>query len=99
MHWPVWMFGPRRSGSASFFGISAIVLLGALSASGQQVSVFVSSKAGNRLTPKDLLQFQPQREGRGSAFQINDAVTYQKIDGFGASFQDCLLYTSPSPRD
>jgi glucosylceramidase len=88
MHWQVSMFIPKRSGSASFFGISAIVLLGALSVSGQQVSVCVSSKAGNRLTPQDLLQFQSRREGKASAFQINEAVTYQKIYGFGASFQE-----------
>jgi glucosylceramidase len=103
MHWPVSMFGPRRSGGARLFGSLVIVLLGALSASGQVAKVLVSSKAGNRLTPKDLVRFEPQGTIRGHCWHIDEAVTYQKIDGFGASFQEagaiCLNSLGPAEQE
>lgn len=51
----------------------------------QMVKIQRSSKAGDRLSAKPELQFSEARPAEGSTFEINDAVEYQKIDGFGAS--------------
>lgn len=53
----------------------------------QTVKIHVSSKAGDRLSAKPDLQFSEARPAEGSTFEINDAVEYQKIDGFGASLK------------
>jgi len=47
----------------------------------QTVKVHVSSKAGDRLTPKADLQFTDAKPTIGATFQINDSVKYQKMDG------------------
>ncbi len=53
----------------------------------QQVRIYVSSQAGDRLTPKPAEKFKATARGSGPAtFTIQDATRYQKIDGFGASF-------------
>jgi len=97
------MFVPKRSGGARFLGVFAIVLLGALSVSGQDVRFFVSSKSGNRLTSKDLVQFRPQGTIKGPYWHIDEAVTYQRIDGFGASFQEagmiCVNSLEPAEQE
>jgi glucosylceramidase len=85
--------------------LSSFILLGICSstASGQQVKVYVSSLAGDRVTPKPVLQFVPQPEGDDAAFRINDTVAYQKIVGFGASFLEagmiCLNSLEPSEQE
>ena len=53
---------------------------------GQEVKVYVSSVAGDRVTPKPVLRFGLQPKGDGAVFRINDVVAHQKIVGFGASF-------------
>ena len=58
---------------------------------GQNVRVIVSSQAGDRLTPKPRLHFGGKAEVTGLTFTINDDVTYQKIDGFGASILEAGL--------
>ncbi len=62
----------------------------ALALQAQQVSVYVTSKAGDRLTAKPTLKFS---EGgvQGAAFRINPDVRYQRIDGFGASLLEAGL--------
>ncbi len=51
----------------------------------QQVSSFVTSKAGDRLSAKPGLSFHAAGKSEAS-FQINDTVHDQEIVGFGASF-------------
>lgn len=59
----------------------------------QTVQIHVSSKAGDRLSAKPDLQFSETKPAAGSTFEINDAVEYQKIDGFGASIMEAGLIT------
>src|SRR5579863_8456180 len=63
-----------------------ILLASVLSAWGQQVSVLVTSKAGDRLASKPALHFHPEPDRNLAGFRIDDSVVYQRIDGFGASF-------------
>ena len=53
-------------------------------ARGQEVQVYVTSRAGDRIASKPALQFKAPAAA-GAAFRINDAAALQKIDGFGAS--------------
>jgi O-glycosyl hydrolase len=69
------------------FGFSAQAL------NAQTVKVHVSSKAGDRLTPKVDLQFTDAKSTVGATFQINDSVKYQKMDGFGASLMEAGIIT------
>jgi glucosylceramidase len=62
-------------------------------ASAQIVKVHVSSKAGDRMAAKPDLQFADAKPTSGATFQINDAVKYQKMDGFGASIMEAGLIT------
>ena len=59
----------------------------------QMVKIHVSSKAGDRLSPKPDMQFTDAKLAEGSRFEVNDAVEYQKIDGFGASIMEAGLIT------
>ncbi len=59
----------------------------------QTVKIHVSSKAGDRLSAKADLQFSETKASAGNTFEINDAVEYQKIDGFGASIMEAGLIT------
>jgi glucosylceramidase len=65
----------------------------------QEVQTFVSSKAGDRITPKPALHFEPDREPSLAKFEIRENVSYQKIDGFGASFLEAgLICLNSLPR-
>jgi glucosylceramidase len=72
-------------------------------ASGQVVTVYVSSKAGDRLARKNPLRFQGKAPGKKSSFQIDPAVKYQRIVGFGASFLEagliCLNSLAPAEQE
>lgn len=59
----------------------------------QTVKLHVSSKAGDRITVKPDVQFSDFKHTQGATFEINDAVKYQKIDGFGASFMEAGIMT------
>ncbi|MFZ2084011.1 MAG: hypothetical protein WAU92_05920, partial [Candidatus Sulfotelmatobacter sp.] len=69
----------------------------------QDVKRFVSSKAGDRITPRPVLHFQQDQDPSAVKFEIDDDITYQKMDGFGASFLEagliCLNRLSPSGRE
>ena len=56
----------------------------------QEVTVYVSSKAGDRLSAKKPLRFEPA-SAKSSDFRIDDSVKYQTIAGFGASFLEAGL--------
>jgi len=70
---------------AMFFLMSCVATVA------QDVQRFVSSKAGDRISPKPLLRFEQNRRPSSVKFEINEDVTYQKIDGFGASFLEAGL--------
>ena len=53
---------------------------------GQEVAVYVTSKAGDRLAPKSPLHFVEKSARLESGFRLDDTTAHQKIDGFGASF-------------
>jgi glucosylceramidase len=59
----------------------------------QTVKVHVSSKAGDRLTPRADLQFADIKPDGGLTFRIDDSKKYQTIDGFGASIMEAGIIT------
>ena len=67
------------------------------SAGAQTAKVVVSSLAGDRLSVKPDLKFSvavPSAKTRRTVtFEINDAVKFQKIDGFGASLMEAGIIT------
>ena len=71
--------------------IAVFLLMSCVASVAQNVQIFVSSKAGDRITRKPILRFERDRDPRAANFEIDDLVTYQKIDGFGASFLEAGL--------
>ena len=71
--------------------LSLLVCLGALSALGQEVKLYVSSKAGDRLTAKPSLKFESAAKANVPVFHIAAANKLQKMVGFGASFLEAGL--------
>jgi glucosylceramidase len=63
----------------------------AVTATAQEVQLFVSSSVGDRLAAKPTLYFGPNTGAEVTQFEINDRVTYQRIDGFGASLLEAGL--------
>lgn len=59
----------------------------------QTAKIYVSSKAGDRLSSKPDLRFTDTKPASGATFQINDVVKLQTIDGFGASIMEAGLIT------
>lgn len=55
------------------------------------MNLFVSSKAGDRISAKPELQFSDQPSTGVPTFEVNDATSYQKINGFGASLLEAGL--------
>src|SRR2546422_6332956 len=88
--------------AAAVLGAFALAVL-TIPARGQEVKVFVSSKGGDRLAPKTSLRFEARPGNKQSAYRIDDGKTYQKIDGFGASFLEaglvCLNSLDPSEKE
>lgn len=44
----------------------------------QDVQRFVSSRAGDRISPKPVPQFEPDRDSATVNFEIDEAVTYRR---------------------
>jgi len=68
---------------------------------GQTVKVYVSSKAGDRLSAKPDLQFSEAMTASGAIFLMNESVKFQRIDGFGASILEAgliVLNTLPAAQ-
>lgn len=55
------------------------------------VTVHISSKAGDRIARKASIQLQPAASVGAVVFRIDDAATLQRIDGFGATFLEAGL--------
>jgi glucosylceramidase len=68
---------------------------------GQQVTVYLSSKAGDRLARKNPLNFEVKAPGAMPTFQIEATQKYQTVVGFGASFLEAglLCINSLPPED
>ena len=79
------------------------LLMSCAAAVAQDVRRFVSSKAGDRISPKPVLQFAPGGDSATVNFAIDENVRYQKMDGFGASFLEagliCLNRLPPAKRE
>ena len=52
----------------------------------RDVIVHITSKAGDRITPKAPLHFQPAKSAAAISFRIDDTASRQRMDGFGATF-------------
>ncbi len=66
----------------------------------QEVKVFVSSQAGDRMSSKPALQFEKKAGVKAPVFTINEDVKFQKIDGFGASLLEAgLICINSLPAD
>jgi glucosylceramidase len=97
-------FEAEEMSTGCLAAVLAIFLLTSCAATvAQDVQRFVSSKAGDRITPKPALRFEPDRDPSTVKFEIDEDVTYQKIDGFGASFLEagliCLNSLPPGERE
>jgi glucosylceramidase len=88
-------------------GVSLRILCGSTLLLGcafaQDVQIYVSSKSGDRLATKPFAHFQEQSQGAGVKFEINDAIGYQKMEGFGASLLEagliCLNDLPPAEQE
>jgi glucosylceramidase len=83
--------------------LAIFLLMSCALTAAQDVHRFVSSKAGDRITPKTVIRFEQNRDASTVNFEINDGITYQKMDGFGASFLEagliCLNSLPASERE
>jgi glucosylceramidase len=82
-------FPALRSGLLLF----ALVVIGARPVPAQDVNLYVSSKAGDRIARKPTARFVPAAESASTdaTFNVDDNVTFQRMDGFGASFLEAGL--------
>ena len=78
---------------ARCLGLLGIAFVATVAANAQTARVYVSSEAGDRLAAKPEVRFTDQKPPAGPTFEINEAVRFQKIDGFGASFMEAALMT------
>ena len=60
-------------------------------ASGQEVKVYVSSKAGDRLRAKPMARFEQQKPATSPVFHIATGNMLQQMVGFGGSFLEAGL--------
>lgn len=65
---------------------SLLLTVSLLPAFGQDVKVYVSSSAGDRITQKPALRFVLDTQMEKPGFRLDESVVHQKIVGFGASF-------------
>ena len=85
---------------ARCLGLLGMVFAATVAANAETARVYVSSEAGDRLAAKPEVRFTDKKPPAGPTFEINEAVRFQKIDGFGASFMEAGLMTlNTLPRD
>lgn len=78
-----------RGGTWVFIILTVSMFLPVVKARGQEVKVYASSAAGNRLAAKPPLLFGSKvqaGQAHPATFHIDENVKYQKMLGFGASF-------------
>ncbi len=70
---------------------------------GPEVSVYISSLEGDRLTRGNSVNFSKKKSESLPALEVNEGIQYQKIDGFGATFNEagmiCLNSLLPEAQD
>src|SRR4029077_16443930 len=67
--------------SRNCFSLVAFLVVFSVFSLAQQVQVYVSSRAGDRIALKPSLHFGQGGSPTEFKFEINDSVPYQKIDG------------------
>lgn len=77
---------PRRTELGHFRRAMLVLSLCAGSLMATDVSIHVSSKAGDRITLKARLKLQPAESAGPTSFRIDDKASLQRMDGFGATF-------------
>ena len=89
-----------RKNSAMWVALLIVCFAGGtLPLPAQTAKLYVSSKAGDRITAKPDVQFSGAKAG-GATFQISDTVKFQKIYGFGASIMEAgLVVLNSLPTD
>ncbi len=82
--------GPSRKAYRAVLAQAILALaclgVGRLCAGEPKVEVFVSSQAGDRMTPRSLPSLTPGEQQGEPSFTIDETNTHQAIVGFGASF-------------
>jgi glucosylceramidase len=70
---------------------------------GPDIIVYSSSQDGDRLTRKELLRFSTSVQSSMPAIIVDEKTRFQKMDGFGASFNEagmiCLNSLEPEIQD
>ena len=92
---------PQRALSTAFSLPFRILLacLWVLPTFGQEVKVYVTSQAGDRLTPKPPVRFENQKKASAPLFRILTGNMLQRMVGFGASFQEAgMICLNDLPR-
>lgn len=85
--------------------VAGVLIAGACfgPAFGQEVKIYVSSKAGDRLTPKPVARFEQQKPATVPVFLIETGDMLQSMVGFGASFLEagmiCLRDLPPAKQE
>ena len=79
------------------------LLIAAVTLPAQEVARTVSSLAGDRLTEKSPLRFQPAPAGLRTPLRVEESRRFQRMDGFGASFLEagmiCLNRLPPAAQE
>jgi len=79
------------------------LLIAAVTLPAQEVARTVSSLAGDRLTEKSPLRFQPAPAGLRTPLRVEESRRFQRMDGFGASFLEagmiCLNRLPPAEQE
>jgi glucosylceramidase len=93
-----------RNGTVSRIPVGLFLLILplilAVSSFAQNVQLYVSSKAGDRLAAKTGGSFQEAAPRGEVSFTVNDSVKYQTVDGFGASLLESgLMVLNTLPPD
>ena len=84
--------------------VSVIILTIRCQRSGSpEVTVYSSSRDGDRLTMRSGLSFTSDKEPTAAEIKVDDGTRFQKIEGFGATFNEagmiCLNSLSTIVRD
>ena len=67
------------------------------------ISVYISSQDGDRLTKKADMQFKADKKSSLPVIKIDESIRFQKMDGFGATFNEagmiCLNSLSADAKE
>ena len=82
---------------------SLMILAGCSGPRGQEISVWTSSQEGDRLNKQRNIYFSDDKEIKIPVIKLDTASRYQKIDGFGATFNEagmiCLNSLKEAERE